>query len=67
MTSPDPNKGSEFGGVAGRIQPPPHDPADHPSEVLGLIYSTNPAGDTSQPRYTPDPNDPTVPPTQRLR
>lgn len=67
MTTPDPNRGSEFGGVGGRIQPPPHDPADSASETLGMIYATNPAGDTSQPIYTPDENDVLPPASQQLR
>lgn len=34
---------SEYGGVPGRIQPPPHDVANSPHEQLSLIYSTDPA------------------------
>lgn len=64
----DPNRGSEFGGVPGRIQPPPHDPADSASETLGLIYGTNPAGETAGNRtFVPDPDDPEVPTTMRIR
>ncbi len=64
----DPNKGSEYGGVAGRIQPSPHDPADSASETLGLIYRTNPSGETSGNRtLVPDDRDPVVPPTAQVR
>lgn len=68
MTTPDPNKGSEYGGVGGRIQPPPHDPTDVASEILGLTYGTNPSGITSGQRVmTPDETDPVVPQTRRIR
>lgn len=68
MTTPDPNRGSEYGGVPGRIQPPPHDPADSASETLGLLYATNPDGDTRDGRvWVGDDRDPIVPPTRRIR
>lgn len=68
MANLDPRKGSEYGGHPGRIQPPPHDPADSASEILGLMYATNPAGDTSGPRtFVPDDSDPTVPQTAQVR
>lgn len=68
MTTPDSNRGSEYGGAPGLIQPPPHDVADSASEMLSQIYKTNPAGDTSIGRaYVPDENDPFVPDTRRLR
>lgn len=35
--------GSEFGGVDGLIQPPPHDVVNSPSEQLMQIYQTDPA------------------------
>lgn len=39
------NRGSEFGGVEGPVQPPPHIPT--PSEQLSLIYRTgDPSGAT---------------------
>lgn len=64
----DPNRGSEYGGVPGRIQPPPHDPADSASETLGLMYQTNPDGLVDGPRtQIPDDSDPLVPQTRRLR
>lgn len=37
----DPNRGTELGGVAGLIQPAPHEPT--PSETLMQIYATEPA------------------------
>jgi hypothetical protein len=45
MTSPlvseeDPQYGSEFGGVGGMIQPPPHEPT--PSERLHQLYQVDP-------------------------
>lgn len=41
----DYRKGSEFGGLTGvgPIQPAPHDPANHPHEMLHMAYRTNPA------------------------
>lgn len=39
----NPRQGSEYGGVEGLIQPPPHDVADKPSETLMMIYGTNSA------------------------
>ena len=39
----NPRQGSEYGGVDGLIQPPPHDVADHPTEILMTMYGTNPA------------------------
>lgn len=35
--------GTEFGGVDGMIQPPPHDVANVPHEQLKQIYQTDPA------------------------
>ena len=37
------SKGTEYGGVDGIIQPPPHNPADHPADMLKMAYQTNPA------------------------
>lgn len=39
----DHRKGSEFGGMPGIIQPPPHEPADVPYEVRSMMVRTNPA------------------------
>lgn len=36
----DPTKGSEYGGVPGLIQPPPHEPTN--KEKLMMIYQTLP-------------------------
>lgn len=67
-TTPDPNKGSEYGGVPGRVQPPPHDVADWPSEILGRVYATNKDGVVSdRTSYVPDPDDPFVPDTGQIR
>ena len=38
-----PETGTEYGGVDGLIQPPPHDPVNVPRESLAQIYATNPA------------------------
>jgi hypothetical protein len=69
-------RASEFGGRPGLIQPPPHDPADVPSETLMQIYATDPAPKLpeEQPRVKvdppgirePDPED-WVPVTERRR
>lgn len=68
MTTPDPRKGSEYGGHPGLIQPPPHDPSDSASETRFLMMRTNPAGDTSVGKVMiPDENDAAVPPTRRIR
>lgn len=39
----NPRAGSEYGGVDGLIQPPPHDVANVPSETLMVMYGTNAA------------------------
>lgn len=51
---------SEFGGVPGLIQPPPHDPADSASETLMQVYATEPAA-------RPDDPEELIPVTQRRR
>lgn len=43
--SPTDRSASEYGGVEGMIQPPPHDVADHPHEQLILIYNTDTAAE----------------------
>jgi hypothetical protein len=65
---PDPNAGSEFGGVPGLIQPLPHDPANNSGEIRLLMMRTNPNGVVTPDglSFVPDPNDPVVPATQRL-
>lgn len=67
MTSPDIGKGSEFGGVPGRVQPHPHDVADHPSEQLGLVYATNEDGVIVGAGHIPDDKDPAVPQLPQVR
>lgn len=42
VTSSFPQGGSEYGGYPGRIQPPPHDPADVPFEQLQIAYAVDP-------------------------
>lgn len=47
LVSPDPYAdGSEFGGVDGLIQPPPHVPTA--AERLGMIYAIDPMDDGSR-------------------
>ena len=48
----DPNRGTEYGGVAGLVQPAPHEP-DAREKLMG-IYDTDPADVTSQPTYGVD-------------
>lgn len=67
MAEQDIRKGSEYGGVPGRIQPSPHDSADHPSEILGLIYKTNEDGVAAPGGYVPDDRDPAIPQTPQIR
>lgn len=43
VSTDDPADGSEFGGVSGLIQPPPHKPSA--SERLSMIYAIDPADD----------------------
>lgn len=43
VSTADPDTGSEFGGVAGLIQPPPHNPSA--SERLSMIYAIDPMDD----------------------
>lgn len=61
------DSGSEYGGVGGLIQPPPHDPRDEAKEQLMLIYNSHPGGQTPDGRVTsPDPDD-VIPETQLMR
>jgi hypothetical protein len=42
------DQGTEFGGVGGQVQPPPHQPTS--SEILHMIYALDTAdGDTPLP------------------
>lgn len=43
VSTDDPARGSEFGGVGGLIQPPPHAPSA--SERLSMIYAIDPMDD----------------------
>jgi hypothetical protein len=65
---PDPNAGSEFGGVPGLIQPAPHDPSNVSGEIRLLMMQTNPGGVVTADglSFVQDPDDPVVPETQRL-
>jgi hypothetical protein len=47
VSTDDPNTGSEFGGVAGIVQPPPHNPTA--SERLSMIYAIDPMDDGTWP------------------
>lgn len=47
VSTEDPNTGSEFGGVAGIIQPPPHNATA--SERLSMIYAIDPMDDGTRP------------------
>ena len=47
VSKEDPNNGSEFGGVGGLIQPPPHAPTS--SERLSMIYAIDPMDDGTRP------------------
>jgi hypothetical protein len=47
VSTEDPNDGSEYGGVAGIVQPPPHVPSA--SERLSMIYAIDPDDDGTQP------------------
>lgn len=47
VSKEDYRTGSEFGGVAGLIQPPPHVPTA--SERLSMIYAIDPQDDGSRP------------------
>jgi hypothetical protein len=68
------SRASEYGGRPGLIQPSPHDVADHPQEMLRLIYANDPAPDVIPPnRPTATPPDelkrkdwPPIPPTQQI-
>lgn len=44
---PDPNRGTEFGGVEGLIQPPPHVPTGH--ERMRQIYLIDPTDAGNEP------------------
>lgn len=43
VSTEDTSLGSEFGGVGGLIQPPPHNPTG--SERLSMIYAIDPTDD----------------------
>lgn len=45
----DLREGSEYGGVPGSIQPPPHSVLDSVAEQVRLVYLTDPADPTSSP------------------
>jgi hypothetical protein len=47
VSTEDPDTGSEFGGVGGIIQPPPHSPSA--SERLSMIYAIDPLDDGTRP------------------
>jgi hypothetical protein len=47
VSKEDPATGSEFGGVGGLIQPPPHVPSA--SERLSMIYAIDPMDDGTRP------------------
>lgn len=47
VSGEDPATGSEYGGVAGMIQPPPHAPTAR--ERLRMIYAIDPLDDGSRP------------------
>jgi len=47
VSDEDYRTGSEFGGVGGLIQPPPHVPTE--SERLHMIYAIDPMDDGSRP------------------
>lgn len=46
VSTDDPALGTEYGGVAGIIQPPPHTPTA--SERLSMIYAIDPDDDGTQ-------------------
>jgi len=47
VSEEDYRDGSEFGGVGGLIQPPPHNPTA--SERLSMIYAIDPTDDGTRP------------------
>lgn len=47
VSTEDPNTGSEFGGVAGMIQPTPHVPTG--SERLRMVYAIDPTDNGTRP------------------
>jgi len=57
-------RGSEYGGVEGMIQPPPHKPT--PPEKLKLIYQTNPYADAQYADGTTVVDDVPIPETQQI-
>lgn len=64
----DYRKGTEYGGVDGQIQPPPHSPANHPREQLAQIYQINPAAGAIKYRDgSVDIQDQPVPETKKIR
>jgi hypothetical protein len=47
ISTEDPDIGSEFGGVGGVVQPPPHNPTA--SERLSMVYAIDPMDDGTRP------------------
>jgi len=43
ISTDDPATGSEFGGVSGLVQPPPHNPSA--GERLNMVYAIDPMDD----------------------
>lgn len=53
VSDEDYRTGSEFGGVAGYVQPEPHTPNAH--ERLSMIYAIDPTDDGTRPDSVPTP------------
>lgn len=53
VSEEDYRTGSEFGGVAGLIQPEPHTPTS--SERLSMVYAIDPTDDGTRPDSVPAP------------
>jgi hypothetical protein len=59
--------GTEYGGVDGMIQPPPHVPGNHSEDMLRQVYQTNPsAGAIQYKDGTTDVEDQPIPATKKI-
>lgn len=52
MATRDPNRGTEFGGTRGLIQPLPHQPTT--TETLMQVYATEPAALADEEQFIPE-------------
>jgi hypothetical protein len=63
----DIQKGTEYGGVDGMIQPPPHSVANVPREGLLQAYQTNPSVGVAYRDGSIESDDQPIPETKKIK